>query len=61
MVGTCREEEGHMKTETTQKRKPYGAPRLVVYGNLRSLTMAKDGTKGDGTGKPATKSTGANA
>lgn len=45
----------------SQKRKPYRQPRLVVYGDLRRLTMAKGGTKTDGTGKPATKASGANA
>lgn len=46
---------------TPQKREPYRPPRLVVYGDLRRLTMAKGGTKGDGTGKPATKASGGNA
>lgn len=51
-----------MRPKTTdQKRKPYRPPRLVVYGDLRSLTMAKGGTKGDGTGKPATKASGTSA
>ncbi len=40
------------------KKKTYRPPRLVVYGDLRRLTMAKGGTSGDG-GKPATRSTGA--
>lgn len=45
-----------MKPETTgQKKKPYRPPRLVVYGDLRTLTMAKGGSKNDGGGKPRTK------
>lgn len=43
---------------TTEKRKPYRAPRLTVYGDLRRLTMAKGGGKSDGGGKPATRTTG---
>lgn len=51
-----------MKSKTpTQERKPYRSPRLVVYGDLRRLTMVKGGTKGDGGGKPATKASGQNA
>ena len=42
-------------------KKPYNPPKLVVYGNLRELTMAKGGAKNDGGGKPATKSTGKSA
>ena len=37
-------------TTTTTKgsgRKHYGPPRLTVYGDLRRLTRAKGGTKGD--------------
>jgi hypothetical protein len=36
------------------KRKPYRSPKLVVYGNLRRLTKAKGGQKGDG-GMPKTR------
>jgi len=42
-------------------KKPYNPPKLVVYGNLRELTMAKGGAKNDGGGKPATKLTGKSA
>ncbi len=40
------------------KKKPYRSPRLSVYGNLRRLTafVTKKGNKGDGLGKPATRS-----
>lgn len=48
-----------MKTRaSSQARKLYRPPRLVVYGDLRRLTLAKPGTNNDGTGKPKTKSTG---
>jgi hypothetical protein len=47
-----------MKAKTTrQTRKPYRAPRLTVYGDLRRLTAAKGGTRSD-TGPPKTKTTG---
>jgi hypothetical protein len=36
-----------MKSKTSSKKKPYRSPRLVVYGDLRRLTMAKQGKKGD--------------
>jgi hypothetical protein len=31
-----------------QAKKPYRAPRLVTYGNLPQLALAKGGTKNDG-------------
>lgn len=47
-----------MKSKTKEpKKKPYRAPRLVVYGDLRRLTMAKGGTAGD-AGKPSTRLSG---
>ena len=36
-------------------KKPYRAPRLTVYGDLRTITKAKGGTSNDGGGKAATK------
>ena len=36
-------------------KKPYHAPRLAVYGDLRRLTKAKAGAAADGAGKPKTK------
>lgn len=51
-----------MKAKTAvQRRKPYRPPRLVVYGDLRRLTRAKGGNKGDGAGKPSTRASGSNA
>lgn len=50
-----------MKSRKTEqpKKKPYRPPRLVVYGDLRRLTMAKGGTSADGGGKAKTKLSGA--
>lgn len=51
-----------MKSKTTsQTKKPYRSPRLVVYGDVRRLTMAKGGGAADGSGKPRTKLSGPNA
>ena len=36
-------------------KKPYRAPRLTVYGDLRTITKAKGGTNNDGGGQPRTK------
>jgi hypothetical protein len=42
--------------ESTRTKKPYQAPRLAVYGDLRHIAMVKGGTKADGgKGSPATK------
>jgi len=46
---------------SSRTKQPYTAPRLVVHGDLRSLTRVKPGTKADGTGKPATRDTGSPA
>lgn len=47
-----------MKPKTAnQTKKPYRSPRLVVYGDLRRLTMTKGGTQTDG-GSPKSKATG---
>ncbi len=49
-----------MKSKTARrKKKSYRQPRLIVYGDLRRLTMAKGGTKADGAKPAATRSTGA--
>jgi len=46
------------KKETrTEKRLPYRKPKLIVHGDLRSITLTKAGHSGDG-GKPATRTTG---
>jgi hypothetical protein len=36
-------------------KKPYRAPRLVEYGDLRKITLAKGGNMGDDPTPPATK------
>lgn len=51
-----------MKAETQPpKKKPYRPPRLVAYGDLRTLTKAKGGINNDGGGKPRTKVSGPGA
>jgi hypothetical protein len=42
-------------------KRPYRAPRLVVHGDLRTLTQAKKGASNDGSGKPRTRLSGSNA
>ena len=37
------------------KKKPYRAPRLVEYGDLRTITRGKGSNMSDGAGQPATK------
>jgi len=36
-------------------RKPYVQPKLMVHGDIRTLTRAKKGTTNDGFGKPRTR------
>ena len=36
-------------------RKPYHAPRLVEYGDLRTITRAKGGSNTDNSGLPPSK------
>lgn len=45
------------KGQNQKKKKQYRPPRLVTYGDFRSLTRAgaKGGMKGDGGGNPKTK------
>jgi hypothetical protein len=40
---------------TPRRKKRYHPPSLVVYGDLRKITMQKLGSKGDGTGLPKTR------
>ncbi len=48
-----------MKSKADRKKKPYQSPRLVVYGDFRTLTRAKGGGANDGGGpKPKTKAGG---
>lgn len=41
------------------KKQPYRAPKLMIHGDLRTMTKAKAGCMTDGTGKPDTRSSGA--
>ena len=41
-----------------KKRRPYESPKLVTYGDFRTLTGVKGGNKGDGRGKSSTRLTG---
>ena len=41
--------------EPSPGKKPYRAPRLVEYGDLRKITQGKGGNMDDGTGVAATK------
>lgn len=45
------------KGQNQKKKKQYRSPRLVTYGDFRSLTraQAKGGAKGDGGGVPRSK------
>jgi len=44
--GASRRRTGH--------KKPYAAPKLRVYGDIRALTL-KGGKRNDGGGKPKTR------
>jgi hypothetical protein len=46
------------KTNRPAARKPYRKPRLIVHGNLKTLTTAKGGFLNDGGSKPNTRSSG---
>jgi hypothetical protein len=43
------------KETIEQRKRPYRAPRLVTYGNLRELALAKGGLNLDGPGSPRSK------
>ncbi len=42
-------------------KRPYQAPRLVVHGDLRALTLVKKGSMADGARKPTTRASGSNS
>jgi hypothetical protein len=42
-------------------KRPYRAPKLRVLGDFRKLTANKGGDKGDGSGKPNTRTNGSPA
>jgi hypothetical protein len=39
-------------------KRPYTAPRLVVHGDLKTMTLAKKGSLSDGGTKPKTRLSG---
>ena len=43
------------------KKQPYRAPKLVVHGDLKTMTRAKGGTGNDGGTKPRTRASGSTA
>jgi hypothetical protein len=45
---------GRPPAPSESAKRPYSTPRLVDYGDLREITKAKDGRKGDG-GNPKTR------
>ena len=46
------------KTPRPPKKLPYKAPKLVVHGDLRSMTQTKGGSTNDGGAKPNTRLSG---
>ena len=49
--GSSHEVNANMET---QGKRSYRSPRLMTYGDLSRLTMAKGGAGGDGSGNPMT-------
>lgn len=43
------------KTTRRGKKRPYRAPALRTYGDLKALTSMKGGTRMDGAGNPKTR------
>jgi hypothetical protein len=39
-----------LEAETIDPKEPYSQPKLTVYGDLRSLTLAKGGNMADSVG-----------
>jgi len=42
------------------KKRPYRTPKITPHGDLRTMTQSKGGSSSDGSGKPATRTFGAN-
>jgi hypothetical protein len=42
---------------TRLKKRPYRTPKLKRHGDLQTLTRAKGGDRGDGSGAPKTRTT----
>ena len=49
------QDKNNINRAAPEGKKPYRAPKLTVYGDLRTITKAKGGTASDGGGKPPTK------
>jgi hypothetical protein len=47
---------GHARRPVAKR--PYTAPKLVVHGDLRTMTQAKAGNTNDGSSKPNTRLSG---
>jgi hypothetical protein len=43
------------KTARRAKKKPYEPPKLMEYGTLSQLTLAKGGRNADGGGRPRSR------
>ena len=46
---------GAAERPSGQEKRPYRSPRLVVYGDLRRIAMAKQGVTADGGAAPPTR------
>jgi hypothetical protein len=46
---------------TPSRKRPYRTPKLVVHGDLKTLTQSKGSTNNDGASKPKTRNTGSQA
>jgi hypothetical protein len=49
------DKKGASRRHGDGRKKPYRAPKLVVHGDIRTLTRTKSGSQNDGSGKPATR------
>jgi hypothetical protein len=49
------ERENAPRPTRRDQRKPYRAPQLVEYGDLRKITLGKGGMMNDMGGLPATR------
>jgi hypothetical protein len=44
-----------LRDAVTPPKRPYRPPRLITYGNLRQLALAKAGSASDGKSVPSSK------
>lgn len=47
--------DGEQAEPSTPSKKTYRTPRLVTYGSLPELALAKGGSRADGGGNPQSK------